>query len=112
MPNRLLVSVAEAAYVIYMLNYFKTTKNFEKGHCCEKGEWCHPMGDSTVPTSKVCPNGKKVSYPFAAYLVLRNAYFDKTVNYVVLAGGAAMSLKNKNVFVYLLPDFFVELFII
>ena len=70
------------------------------------------MGDSAVPTSKVCENGKKASYPFAAYLVLRNAFFNKTVNYIVLAGGAAMSLKNKNTFIYLLPVFFVELFII
>ena len=112
MKNRLLISSVEAAYVIYMLKYFKTTKNFEKGHCCEEGDWCHPMGDSETPTSKVCPNGQKMALPFAAYLVLRNASFNRTLNYVVLAGGAVLSSKNKNVLMYLLPVFFVELFII
>ena len=112
MKNRLLVSAIEAAYVVYMLNYFKTTKNFESGHCCLEDDWCHPTGDSDVPTSKVCPNGQKIAWPFAGYLLLRNAYFNRTFNYLVLAGGGVMSLKNKNVFVYLIPVFAAELFLI
>ena len=114
-PNHWFISIIEAAYVVYMLNYFETTYTFETRQCFLADlipGLTHPIQPSTTPTSKVCPKGNKVSWIFAAYLLLRNLDFRKTLNYAVLAGGVAMSLLNLNVFVYLIPVFITEFFII
>ena len=110
------VSIAEAAYLLYMYNIFKTTKNFENKQsllCKHPGDdWTHETGDSDVPTNKICPNGKKLSYVGAAYLIGRHWRYNKTLNYVILGAGLIGAfVLNKNAFVYLLPILGVELII-
>ena len=101
-------SVAEAAYVIYMLNYFKTTYNFStKSSGCHYFE--HQTGHSQVPQSFICPFGNNVSWVFAAYLLGRHAFKrNRLVNNIVLGSGVLASLMNANVFIYLLPVFALE----
>ena len=104
------LSLAEATYVVYMLNYYKTTKNFSQ---CTVGPdfFKHAVGDSQVPMSFVCGFGNTISWAFAAYLLGRHAFRpNKQVNRIVLAGGVATSLLNANVFIYLLPVFIIEYF--
>ena len=110
----LTISTIESAYILYMFNIFKTTKNFENEPCCLKcADWQHDTGDTEEPTSKICENGKKLSYVAALYLMGRNWRFNRTVNYIILGAGAVGSfVLNKNAFVYLLPVFGAELFLV
>ena len=110
---KFITSTVEAAYVVYMLNYFKTTISYSKYELppCFDQEWFkHPTGESHVPMSKICGFGNNVAWIFAAYLLGRNAFKEnRTVNNIVLATGFFMSLLNANVFVYLSPVFLFEL---
>ena len=109
---RFVQSSIEAAYVVYMLNYFKTTKNFSKGSVCAGG-FVHPVGDSDTPTSFVCPNGNKISWVFATYLVGRHAFKkSSSINKLILSLGIAFSMLNANVFVYMLPVFAAEFYLL
>ena len=102
------ISLAEATYVVYMLNYYKTTKNLS--HCTLEADYFkHPVGDSLTPMSFICEFGGYMSWGFAAYLLGRHAFRpNKKVNSIVLVGGVAASLLNANVFIYLLPVFIIE----
>ena len=106
----LLSSSVEAAYVLFMFNWFETSVNFENRPCYfESTGWTHDL--STMSYSKICPNGKKISYVVAAYLLGRNFWkFNPTLNtFIVVAGGIFSFFMNKNSFVYLLV-FATELF--
>ena len=105
----MLRSSVEAAYVVYMINYFKTTKNFSKGSVVEG--FAHPVGDSTQPTSFICPFGNKISWVFATYLVGRNLFKkDIQINKLFLLVGMGFSMLNANVFVYMFPVFATEFY--
>ena len=112
----LAISTIESAYLLYMFNMFKTKKNFASEPCCvtcDDGGWDHETGDSKEPTTKICENGKKLSYVFALYLMGRNWRFNRTVNNIMLGAGAIGSfLLNINSFFYLLPVFGAELFLV
>ena len=112
----LVISTIESAYILYMFNIFKTKKNFESEPCCvtcDDGGWDHETGDSKEPTSKICDNGKKLSYVAALYLMGRNWRFNRTVNYIILGAGAIGAfMLNKNAFVYLIPVFGAELLLV
>ena len=101
-------SSVEAAYVLYMLNYFKTTKNFSQKSLC-LGGFVHPVGDAAQPQSFICPNGKIISWVFATYLIGRHAFKEnKFINKIILLIGIGFSMLNANVFVYMLPVFTAE----
>lgn len=109
MNKRLVISLFEAIYIIYMLNYFETTLNLSTAHCLTD-IYYHPTSDALE--SKVCKFGNIISWPFAAYLLLRNIKFNKTLNYIVLTIGATLSLMNYNVIAYLIPIVAVELLLV
>ena len=109
---KFITSTVEAAYVVYMLNYFKTTITFSKYKfpCFEQDLFKHPTGEADVPLSMICGFGNNIAWIFAAYLLGRNAFKEnRTVNTIVLLTGFFMSLLNANVFVYISPVFLFEL---
>ena len=109
---KLVTSTIEAAYVVYMLNYFKTKKNLSRYTfpCFEQDWFKHPTVDSYVPMSHVCGFGNDVAWVFAVYLLGRNAFKEnRVVKHIVLASGFLLSLLNANVFVYMSPVFIFEL---
>jgi hypothetical protein len=105
------ISLAEAVYVIYMMNYFETTTNF--AHPLTQFDWeyiRHPVQQLSEPQNLVCPFGHTMSWILAAYLLLREmARLPSWFNTIVLCVAAIMSLMNFNVTVYFLPLFLVEI---
>jgi hypothetical protein len=101
-------SSVEAGYVLIMLNFFKTTKNFSQKSLC-LGGFVHPVGDAAEPISFICPNGKIISWVFATYLIGRHVFKEnKFINKIILLMGIGFSMLNANVFVYMLPVFSAE----
>jgi hypothetical protein len=109
-----LIYLAEAIYVIYMLNYFKTTINFaHPATYFESPLLYHPVTKLTEPINPVCPLGNAASWILAGYLIVRGVVFDYggetligfmnsfTLTAVVII--VLMSLMNFNVLVYLSP---------
>jgi hypothetical protein len=118
MDNYLVVSLFEAIYVVYMLNFFKTRYNLaHPGTYFENKLLYHPVGKSTEPVSNICQLGNWGSYAIAFYILLRvlvgrkNPVF-KILNKLVVFMVFILSLLNFNAVVYLLPYFAIEYLVI
>lgn len=117
--NIFLISIFEAIYIIYMLNYFKTTYNFAHPLTYfENRLLYHPIEKSNVPISPVCPLGNISAWFYAFIFIVRNCFvntnFEKTVfkinKYLIILLFIG-SFLNFNVVIYLLPIFIIEYFL-
>ena len=115
------LSLLHALYIIYVLNYFKTTYNFAHPITYFTNSLIHhPIGMSSVPKSKVCRLGKILSWYLALFIFLRGVLLEKKlfvslikkVSLVVLVIAIAMSMMNFNVVLYLIPHFIIEVYIV
>ena len=122
----LLISFIEIIYAIYMYHFFKTTyscqnifnqqflsnniNNFFK-HSIEKN----------IYESKICPFGKLFSILFSIYIIVRYYWIQKygftnnlkIFNVILLLLIATISyILNLNAFVYYLPIYLYEFFIL
>jgi len=119
MSFTIILSVLEAIYVIYMLNFYKSKTNYADPNVTFSNVFlAHPKTHSDVPISMVCPAGKMMGWVFGIYLVVRefapnekleDIILAKFLNVAVLFMGIAMSVMNLNVTLYLIPIFFIEL---
>jgi len=112
---KLVVSILQAVYIIYIFNFFETTYSFETSRkLVLSGILFHPVEDSSVPISHICPFGHMMAYPIAAYLIGRHFVLNDTpdikkkysiiINTLIFLG----SLMNLNAVVYLIPFFITE----
>ena len=79
MNNKLLlVSIIEAFYVIYMLNFFKTKYSLAHPLSNFNNEYLkHPIGKSDIPISNICEFGHQSSWLLAAFIILRPFFMNK-----------------------------------
>ena len=117
MNNKLLlVSIIEALYVIYMLNFFKTKYSLAHPLSNFNNEYLkHPIGKSDIPISNICEFGHQSSWLLAAFIILRPFFMNKytrNLNILGLIIVFSFSLLNMNAVVYLLPVFILEIYLI
>ena len=76
----ILVALIHSLYVIYVLNFFKTTYSIAHPITYFSNDLLyHPIGKSDTPTSKVCKLGNLLSWYLAAFIFIRGCliYFKK-----------------------------------
>ena len=117
MNNKLLlVSIIEALYVIYMLNFFKTKYSLAHPLSNFNNEYLkHPIGKSDIPISNICEFGHQSSWLLATFIILRPFFinkYTKNLNILGLIIVFSFSLLNMNAVVYLLPVFILEIYLI
>jgi len=111
------VSIIEAIYVIYILNYFKT--RYSLAHPLSYFEnklLYHPIGRSDEPVSNICQLGNWGAYAIALYIIARvfigKSSVFKILNKLVVFLVFVVSLLNFNAVIYLLPYFAIEYLVI
>ena len=116
MNKLLLVSIIQAIYVVYMLNYFKTKYSLAHPLLNFSSDYLkHPIGKSDVPISNICNFGHQCSWLIAVFVLFRPFFLCKNIRNVsilVLIIVMTFSLLNFNALVYLLPYFFIEIYLI
>ena len=114
----ILFSVIHSLYIIYVLNYYKTTYSFAHPITYFNNSLLyHPIGKSDIPSSKVCKLGNMLSWYLALFILIRgiliynNQYslILKRLSLLILIIGVTMSMLNLNVVIYLIPHFIIEI---
>lgn len=118
----LLVSLVQAVYVIYMMNYFKTKYSLAHPFSYFENKFLyHPIGKSDKPICNICPLGNYGGFLIAIYVIIRWVIFTnmkkknsgiKLFSIFALLLVFMLSLLNFNAVVYLLPYFITEVYII
>ena len=117
--NRTIIGCLEAVYVVYMLNWFKTTINFAPAISYIADPFFnHPIDTLDAPRNLVCTFGKNISWLLAAYLIFHGVVMDmypefhpelrRKLHIGILSFSVVLSLINFNVTMYLLPILFIE----
>lgn len=116
---QIILSIIEAIYVVYMLNFYKSKTNYADPNITFTNAFlAHPKTHSDIPISMVCPAGSIMSLLFGTYLIAREfvpceSNVDiigmKILNCITIFMGMAMSVMNLNVLLYLSPIFIIEL---
>ena len=111
MNIRLLISIIESTYLIYMFNFFKTYIDFNVFASPTNYWFKHLIGNEYG--IRICLFGQILSVPGAILLITRNFYkiLNKYTRYGIYAS-MGLSLMNINAIVYLLPIWILELFIL
>lgn len=117
-----LISVVEAVYVIYIMNFFKT--KYSLAHPLtyfENKLLYHPIGTASKPICNICPLGNIGAYFIAAFIILRTVLLYtnpkqknsiKMASIFVLLVVAVLSLLNFNAVAYLIPYYVFEILLI
>ena len=112
----ILFSIIHSFYIIYVLNYFKTTYNFAHPITYFNNSMLyHPIGKSNKPSSKVCKLGNILSWWLASFIIIRSLFMYKYkklmkyITFIVLILGVILSMLNLNVVIYLIPHFIIEI---
>lgn len=120
----LILSLVEAIYVVYMLNYFKTRYSLAHPLTYFENEILyHPIGKAENPICQICPLGNWGSYLIAFFIVTRAVLYNyldnkaiknntRFASLLVLTIVFILSLLNFNAVVYLVPYFAIEIFLI
>ena len=111
---KLLISIIEAIYIIYMFRYFKTTFSFNliPLKFLDNNEYLrHQKYYTQNPESHICPFGHDMAFLIGFYLVVRN-FLPKLMEYNNLIIGLIFlgCFLNFNCVVYFLPIFIIEFF--
>lgn len=113
--NILLISILEASYIIFIMNYFKTKYNFAHPLTYFQNDYLyHPVINVPEPQSMVCNFGKDVSWLLGLYFIIRGLLFKyysiiiNKINIAVLIVMFIGSLLNFNVTIYFLPIYVIE----
>ena len=118
--NLLVLSVIEALYVIYMLNYFKTKYSLAHPLTYFENKFLyHPIGKSDKPICNICKLGNYGAFIIAILIFLRYIYITKLhvktlklFNIFCVFGIFVLCLLNMNAVVYLIPFFIMEYLLI
>ena len=122
--NFLLISIIESIYVIYILNYFKTS--YSLAHPLtyfENKILYHPIGTSSKPICNICKLGNYGAFLIAFFILTRYVILQKTKNnntrkslklfsIFFVSGVLLLSFLNMNAVVYLIPYFITEYYLI
>jgi len=115
--NKILISLIESLYIIFMYNFFKTKISFH--HLIEvninKDQnifFKHPIYSNNYE-NKICTLGSIASYFIASWFLIRNYNYDKSkiINKNIITIIFFISLiSNLNSFIYIIPIFIIEYF--
>lgn len=117
----LILSVVEAIYVVYMMNFFKTRYSLAHPFTYFENKMLyHPIGTSEKPICNICPLGNYGSMLLAVYIILRYLVYTRSsgktslrmFSALVLGFVFLLSLLNFNAVVYLIPYFVIEIYLI
>lgn len=117
----IVLSILDAIYIIYVLNYFKTKYNIAHPVLYFQSDYFkHPIEKTVVPQSMVCPFGNDASWLLALFVLIRcsmivmygKSQSIKYISILVLVMSVLLSLMNFNVLLYLIPHLLVEYYII
>lgn len=111
---RLILSILESLYLVYMFNFFKTIISFHHPFeilFTKLDYFKHPIHTGSYE-NKICSFGKHVSYLASIYLILRNFVpkLQKINTYIVYVSVFLSFIMNINSFIYLVPIFITEYF--
>ena len=109
----LVLSILMAIYIIYMLNYFKTTISFAHPLTYFNNKYLyHPIINTKEKTNMICKLGNDAAWFIGLFLVLRFFLFDKSTikkySLIVYITILILSFLNLNAVIYLLPYFIIE----
>lgn len=111
-----LVSVILAIYIVYMLNFFKTTYSFAHPLTYFNNKYLyHPIVNTETKENMICKMGNHGSWIIALFLILRFYLLKKnikTCSIVVYLLILILSFLNLNAVIYLIPYFILELLLI
>jgi hypothetical protein len=121
--NFFILTLVEAIYVVYMMNFFKT--RFSLAHpftYFENKVLYHPIGKSDKPICNICPLGNWGSVAIALYVIIRWIIWSKSNKNIkdnlrlfsifTLVLVFLLCLLNFNAVVYLIPYFITEIYLI
>jgi hypothetical protein len=120
----LILTIVEAVYVVYIMNFFKTRYSLAHPFSYFENKFLyHPIGKSDKPICNICPLGNWGSVAIAIYIILRWIIYTNTNSQVtktnlrmfslfVLTLVFLLSLLNFNAVAYLIPYFIVEIYVI
>jgi hypothetical protein len=113
------ITVVISVYIIYVLNYFKTTYSIAHPLSYFKYKYMfHPIYNTKTKKSMICQFGHDASWFIALFLLTRIYIIKhkiiptkqiKQISTMVLWSVFIVSLVNLNAVVYLLPYFIFEL---
>jgi hypothetical protein len=116
MNKLLVIGIIQASYIIYMLNYFKTKYSLAHPLLNFNSNYLkHPIGKSDKPISNICNFGHQSSWLIALFVLLRPFLLCKNIKNIsilLLIIVITFSFLNFNAVIYLLPYFFVEIYLI
>ena len=116
MKEKLIVSLLEGLYVMYMFIFFKTCYSLEIGRWdsspfSKEGILYHPIDKCKTPKSQICLFGKYGSVLIFLFLLLREfVSFPKYTNLVVFLIILGLCMMNYNAVLYMLPVIGVEIY--
>ena len=120
----LILTLVEAVYVVYIMNFFKTRYSLAHPFSYFENKFLyHPIGKSDKPICNICPLGNWGSVAIAIYIILRWIIYTNTDNkntktnlrlfsVFTLTLVVLLSFLNFNAVVYLIPYFIVEIYVI
>ena len=113
-----LLSLLESFYIIFMMNFFKTTLNVAHPMTYIKNKYFyHHVNHVNIPRGMVCKFGRDVSWFIALYFYIRGIlehYYKYNLSKItkgLLVLIFLASLINFNVTMYFIPIFIIELII-
>lgn len=130
--KRIVISVLESFYIIYMWNYFKTRYSFHNiweaplMNKREMPEYFKHKINTGVYENKICPLGNTAGYLLAAWILLRENFLYQMKDRNLVISKRKISKLNKilfitvailafimnlNAFIYLIPVFIFEIFL-
>ena len=114
----LLITISECVYIIYIMCFFKTKKNFAHPlSYFENKLLYHPIDNLNYPENLICPLGHIFAYLSVIFILVRNflsinmkkIYLEKYHKKILIIV-FIFSLANFNALIYLMPVFIYELF--
>ena len=116
MNKLFILSIIQGLYIIFILNFFKTKYSLAHPLSSFSNDYLkHPIGVNNEPISNICDFGHQSSYFLAFFVIFRSFIlnkYTKNISIIVLIITATFSLLNFNAVVYLIPHFFIELYLI
>ena len=111
--GKLIISILESAYLIYMFHFFKTSVDFNWNILpnFKNGIFKHLIGNEYG--LRICPFGRKAIFGLIFLLLIRNFYvISKKIIFAALVISFLLSLMNLNAVVYLIPVWLIEIWLI
>lgn len=110
--SKLIISIFESVYLIYMFHFFKTSVDFNWNILpnFKNGIFKHLVGNEYG--LRICPFGRQAIFALIFLLLIRNFYSkSEKLIFPALVISFVLSFMNLNAVVYLIPVWLAEIWI-